>query len=222
MHKQSEKCLFSSLNHILFGSFWPGPNNVVTVLYCHGDKSQNRDRDSIKLSRWHLRHIVWLSWPFALLHTHATIIKEVGSIQFWHHRWTTETMKMWTLGTFPTSYISHTDSLKIIHNSWQFFFFQRGPVVDLLLVSLCSFKMKSSSCSFSRHSSVAIRESQLICRGRLKNTLACVYVSGPVCFYSVSLMWNTERGQIDINETQPCLKLLFMYPLTENFHPFLM
>lgn len=107
LHKQSDKCLFSSLEPVLFGSFWAGPNIVVTVLYYHGVKMGTVSSC--------LRHTVWLSWPFALLHTYATIVrKEIGCVQFWHHQPTTQT-KMWTFGTFATSCISHADNFKMIY-----------------------------------------------------------------------------------------------------------
>lgn len=33
-------------------------------------------------------------------------------------------------------------------------------------------------------------------------------------------MWNTQRSQIEMNETQPCQKISFMCPLTDIFSSF--
>lgn len=59
---------------LLFGSFWTGPNNVDTVLYCHGDECQKcRQYEVIKVTFRSRR--VTRFWPFAPLHWYATVIK---------------------------------------------------------------------------------------------------------------------------------------------------
>lgn len=179
MHKQSDKCLFSSPETCFYlVAFDRGPNNVVTVLCCHADGRQNVDGIKLFASRRLTR------LTFCTVAHVCNYDMKIGSAQFWHHQQTAETLNV-NLWHFCNK----------LHNDRQFqnlFFSQRGPVENLL-VSLCSSIMKSNTCSFSYCSFMLLENHHFLifkdCKKKRKKTLACVFVPGPVCFfYSASLM----------------------------------
>lgn len=112
LHKQSDKNAFLPLNLFLFGSFWPGSNNVVTVLYCSGDECQIWD--SVKLfvpRRLDRCKRTQLCYQKKLAASNSGTANPPTGTQ------------TWTFGSFAISYVSHADNFKIIDH---YFFPKEG------------------------------------------------------------------------------------------------
>lgn len=53
-------------------------------------------------------------------------------------------------------------SCRQFQNNWPFFFFQRGPVVNIFLVFFCSSSIKSNTCSLSHYSFMLLQKHCLL------------------------------------------------------------
>lgn len=148
LHKQSDKNAFLPLNLFLFGSFWPGSNNVVTVLYCSGDECQIWD--SVKLfapRRLDRCKRTQLCYQKKLAASNSGTANWNSNVNLWLFR-----NKL-------------RESRRQFQNNWPLFFSQRGPGVNhRLLVFLCRSKIMSDTCSSSHDSFIFLDNRQLLTR----------------------------------------------------------